>query len=86
MKRKLMIAGLVIICILAGGLLVLQIGIDFSVKQNIRLAQQKYPGTAEDALISYMMDENISPEGKTCYGRHDSLLCQYEIHKAIVDN
>jgi len=24
------------------------------------------------------------PEGKTCKGRHDSVLCQYEIHKAIV--
>lgn len=115
MKRRLLIAGLVFVVILVGGLLVLQIGIGLSVKQNIRLAQQKYPGTAEDVLISYMMDENISPEGrsheaiwtlgqirskkalpwlrelykddprgKTCYGKHDSLLCQYEIHKAIV--
>jgi len=24
------------------------------------------------------------PEGKTCYGRHKTVLCQYEIHKAIV--
>jgi hypothetical protein len=24
------------------------------------------------------------PEGKTCKGRDDSVLCQYEIHKAIV--
>lgn len=24
------------------------------------------------------------PKGETCYGKHDSLLCQYEIHKAIV--
>jgi hypothetical protein len=24
------------------------------------------------------------PEGKTCKGLHDSVLCQYEIHKAIV--
>ena len=23
------------------------------------------------------------PEGKTCYGRHNSVLCQYEIYKAI---
>lgn len=23
------------------------------------------------------------PEGKTCHGRHDSVLCQYEIHKAL---
>lgn len=89
--------------------------IGFSVKQNIKLAQQKYPGPAEDALIAYMLDENISPEGrtheaiwtlgqirseralpylrdfckddpkgKTCYGKHEMMLCQYEIHKAIV--
>ena len=110
-----MIAGLVAVCILAGGLLVLQIGIGSSVKQTIRFAQQKYPGTAEDALISYMLDERISaegrtheaiwtlgqirsekavpylkelykddPKGKTCYGKHDEILCQYEIHKALV--
>lgn len=24
------------------------------------------------------------PEGNTCKGRHDSVLCQYGIHKAIV--
>ncbi|HBE39710.1 MAG TPA: hypothetical protein DDW27_00605 [Bacteroidales bacterium] len=23
------------------------------------------------------------PKGKTCYGRHNSVLCQYEIYKAI---
>lgn len=23
------------------------------------------------------------PKGKTCYGHHESMLCQYEIHKAI---
>ena len=23
------------------------------------------------------------PEGKTCYGKHDSVLCQYEIYKAL---
>ena len=27
---------------------------------------------------------NDDPKGETCYGKHDSLLCQYEIHKAIV--
>ena len=115
MKRKLVIIGIVIICILAGGLSTLHILMGFSIKQNIKLAQQKYPGTVEDALISYMMDENISaegrtheaiwtlgqvrsekalpylkdlyrndPKGKTCYGKHDQMLCQYEIHKAIV--
>ncbi|HET6556193.1 MAG TPA: HEAT repeat domain-containing protein [Prolixibacteraceae bacterium] len=23
------------------------------------------------------------PEGKTCYGKHDDVLCQYEIYKAL---
>ncbi len=115
MKRKLVIIGIVIICILAGGLFTLHILMGLSIKQNIELAQQKYPGTTEEALISYMMDENISAEGRTheaiwtlgqirsgkalhflkdlytndpkgisCYGKHDEMLCQYEIHKAIV--
>jgi hypothetical protein len=115
MKRRLVIIGTVIICILAGGLFTLHILMGLSIKQNIKLAQQKYSGTVEDALISYMMDENISaegrtheaiwtlgkvrsekalpylkdlyrndPKGKTCYGKHDQMLCQYEIHKAIV--
>lgn len=53
MKRKLVIVGFVLAGIVFGGLMILKIGIGFSVKQNIRLAQQKYPGTAEDALIPY---------------------------------
>ena len=115
MKRKLVIIGIVIICILGGVLFTLNILMGLSIKQNIKLAQQKYPGTAEEALISYMMDENISaegrtheaiwtlgkirsekafpylkelyrndPKGKICFGKHDEMLCQYEIHKAIV--
>ena len=27
---------------------------------------------------------NEDPEGRTCYGKHDSMLCQCEIHKALV--
>jgi hypothetical protein len=115
MKRKLLIVLIVLAGILAAGLLILYLGIGFGVKQNIRLAQQKYPGKAEDALIAYMMDESISPEGrtheaiwtlgqirskkalpflmdlyrddpegKTCCGKHEEFLCQYEIHKATV--
>ncbi len=65
MNRRLLIIGIVIICILVGGLFTLHILMGLSIKQNIKLAQQKYPGRAEDALISYMMDENISAEGRT---------------------
>jgi hypothetical protein len=115
MKRKLQIILLVIVCLLAGGLLTLYIGMGYGVKRNIRLAQDRYPGSAEDALIAYMLDETVSPEGRTheaiwtlgqirsakalpylkelyrddpegetCYGKHDEVLCQYEIYKAIV--
>jgi hypothetical protein len=65
MKRSLMIIGLVIVCILAGGYIALHIWIGNSGKDHIHLAQQKYPGSAEDALISYMLDERISPEERT---------------------
>ena len=32
-------------------------------------------------LYEYYRDD---PEGRTCYGRHETELCQYEIRKAIV--
>lgn len=115
MKRILMIAGSGIIVLLCGAFIGLRIWIGQDVKENIKIVNQQYEGTTEDALISFLMDENNSaydrthiaiwtlgqihsekalpflydyyrddPEGKICYGRHDSLLCQYEIHKAIV--
>lgn len=114
LRRKIGVIFVIIAGILAGGLLLLYLGMGYGIKQNIRIAQQQYPGNAEDALIAYMLDENISPdrrtheaiwtlgqirsqkalphlqglywedpEGKTCYGKHQEMLCQYEIHKAI---
>ena len=96
-------------------LIAVYIWIDNDVKENITIVKQQYPGTTEDALISFLLDEKKSyydrthtavwtlgqvrsekalpilkeyykndPEGNTCYGRHDSELCQYEIHKAII--
>jgi hypothetical protein len=39
---------------------------------------------SEKALpVLYKLYKN-DPEGKTCKGRHDTVLCQYGIHKAIV--
>ena len=114
MNRKILLltsgfAGIIIIVFL---LLYLVTGI--SVKSNIKHCQALFPGSPEDALISYMLDEskhpedrshiaiwtlgqiesekalphlrlmyNDDPKGKTCRGNHDSLLCQYEIYKAI---
>ena len=114
MKRRLLIIISIIAGILAVGLLLMNVGMGYTVQRNIRLAQERYPGKAEDALIAHMLDETKSPEGRThqaiwtlgqirsekalpylidlyrddpegetCYGRHEELLCQYEIHKAI---
>jgi hypothetical protein len=35
------------------------------VKKNVSIAQQKYPGTAEEALISFLQDENNSFNDRT---------------------
>lgn len=89
--------------------------IDVAVKKNIDIAMEKYPGTAEDALVAYLLDTTNTPnerthiaiwtlgqiqsekavpileglyindpEGKTCYGNHDRVLCQYGIYKALL--
>ena len=88
--------------------------INHGVKERISIAQEKYPGNAENALLAFLADTansprertdvaiwtlgqiqsqkalpvlkelyNSDPDGKTCYGRHDSVLCQYDLYKAI---
>jgi len=115
MKRILLIIGISLALLLLGSVLAVHTWIGHVVKEKITIAQQQYPGTAEDALLAFLLDENNSaedrthtaiwalgqirsekalpvlhefykndPKGKTCFGRHDSVLCQYEIHKAIV--
>ena len=51
---------------------------------------EKVENVHEHPLISHMTasvaktyELQNDPEGRTCYGRHYSMLCQYEIHKAI---
>jgi len=114
-KRIFGIIGVSVLVMSAISLLALYTWIGHDVKGNIRTAELKYPGKAEDALISYLLDTANStfdrsslavwtlgqihsekalpvlhglykddPEGKICKGRHDKVLCQYEIHKAIV--
>ena len=114
-KRIFGIIGASVLVMSAISLLALYTWIGHDVKGNIKTAELKYPGKAEDALISYLLDTANStfdrsslavwtlgqihsekalpvlnelykndPEGRTCKGRHDKVLCQYEIHKAIV--
>lgn len=114
MKRAYIIIGsfLLFLVILAGPGIYLW-G-DLAIKKNINLAKSRYPGSAEDALIAYLLDTTNSPhdrshlavnslgqidsqkarpvllklyqndpEGKSCYGKHHLVLCQYEIYKAL---
>ncbi len=114
MKRVLIILSVSIICITIIGLMVLNFWIRRDVKANIELAQEKYSGTPEEALIAFLKDENNTtidrthiaiwtlgqiesekalpilqdyykndPKGETCFERHDIMICQYEIYKAI---
>lgn len=114
MKRILIILGAGIVIVFICFVLVVNLWIGNTIKKNIQIAEEKYPGTAEDALIAYLLDTTNSPrdrthiaiwtlgqiqsekaksvlhelykndpEGKTCSGKHDSVLCQYEIYKAL---
>lgn len=114
MKRVLIIIASIFVFFLVAGFIGIYIWIDRDVRKNIVLAQTKYTGKAEDALIAYLLDETNSPqnrshiavwtlgqiqsqkaipilegiyhndpEGKTCKGRHNTVICKYEIHKAL---
>ena len=42
------------------------------------------PNSIREGIANSLRTYINDPEGETCYGGHDSHLCQYEIHKAIV--
>jgi hypothetical protein len=114
MKKIITTTVLVLVAILLSGYTAIYFWIDSDVKKNIALVKEKYPGTAEDALLAYLLDTTNSPndrthiaiwtlgqiqsekaipvltalykndpEGKTCIGNHNTVLCQYEIYKAL---
>ena len=114
MKRAIIIVAASLIVVFIGGVTIMMLSINHGIKERIGIAQEKYQGNAEDALIAYLSDTtnspqdrsdvaiwtlgqiqsrkalpilkemyNSDPEGKTCHGRHDSVLCQYGIYKAI---
>ena len=114
MKRVIIITGASLAFLTVCAFTVIMILINHGVKERISIAQEKYPGNTEDALLAFLDDTanspwertdvaiwtlgqiqsqkalpvlkelyNSDPDGKTCHGRHDSVLCQYEIFKAI---
>jgi hypothetical protein len=114
MKRIIIIIGASLVFIFICTVAIVMLSINHGIKERISIAQEKYHGTAEDALIAYLADTtnsardrtdvaiwtlgqiqsqkalpilkelyNSNPDGKTCRGSHDSVLCQYGIDKAI---
>ncbi|TNF41007.1 MAG: HEAT repeat domain-containing protein [Bacteroidetes bacterium] len=114
MKRIIIRVFLLAVFVIITGFVGLYAWGEYSLRQNIKKAKEKYGGKAEDALIAYLLDESNSPwdrshlaintlgqiksekaipilkqlykndpEGKTCKGHHDKVLCQYEIYKAL---
>ena len=114
MKRKIVLVSAVVILLLFIGISALYTWMYKSVLDNIEIVKSQYSGTAEEALIAFLKDEQTKmidkthiaiwtlgqikseralpilkelykddPEGETCYGNHDQMICQYEIFKAI---
>ena len=64
MKRILFIVS-VLLAFACCILLALNIWIGKDVRKNIELAEMQYPGSAEDALIAFLLDTAQSPADKT---------------------
>lgn len=59
-KRTLIISASGLVLLFSAFFLSMYIWIGHDVKDNIKLASEKYPGKAEDALLEYLRDENNS--------------------------
>lgn len=81
MKKWLLIFTISLIVLATFGILFVNLWIKSDVKANIHLAQQKYPGTPEEALIAYLEDNSNSKIDQT----HIAIwtLGQIESEKAL---
>jgi len=81
MKRKITLIALGLIAVALTIMLVFYFGIGLTVKSNIKHCQEIYPGSSEDALIAYMLDEDKHPENRS----HVAIwtLAQLESEKAL---
>lgn len=65
MKKIIVITVLVLFTLLLSGYTAIYFWIDSDVKKNIAIAKEKYPGTAEDALIAYLLDTTNTTHDRT---------------------
>ena len=54
-----------VVVLFAVSVMAMNVWIRSDVKKNISIALEKYPGTAEEALISFLQDEKNSPTDRT---------------------
>jgi hypothetical protein len=65
MKKIITTTVLVLVAILLSGYTAIYFWIDSDVKKNIALVKEKYPGTAENALLAYLLDTTNSPNDRS---------------------
>ena len=65
MNRILFIVFFSIVAMFFCYIIYIPIGIRHDVKEHISIAQKRYPGTAEDALISFLVDTTNSPHDRS---------------------
>ena len=63
--KKLIIVLVAVVISVIGFPIAMNVWIRSDVRKNISIAQEKYPGTAEEALISFLQDEKNSPTDRT---------------------
>ena len=81
MKRKILTITFVLFGIALIGIFILYSVNRITVKSNIKHCQELFPGSAEDALIAYMLDYTKHPENRS----HIAIwtLAQIESEKAL---
>ena len=65
MSRHLFIIFFSLVALFICYMIYIPIGIRHDVKEHIIIAQKRYPGTAEDALISFLVDTTNSPHDRS---------------------
>jgi len=65
MKKKILLAISGILVVAAIGLFSIYVVNSINIKSNIKHCQEIFPGTPEDALIAYMLDETQHPKNRS---------------------
>jgi hypothetical protein len=65
MRRIVILIGAGLIFIITSAFIVLVLSVRHGVRERTGIAQEKYQGTAEEALLAYLLDTTNSPRDRT---------------------